>query len=106
MKYIKLTPEGVASEVEVSEDYLDIQKHVGGYFECPRVYGTLPENASVFVNESGLLIGLPHNRAASILTGHYIVGNMLIGGPVDDEGEITPYTPEIKSAIENVVGRF
>jgi hypothetical protein len=51
----------------------EAQAHVGGMVEL--VYD--PHGKQILVNEEGLLMGLPHNREASILSGRFIVGPAL-----------------------------
>lgn len=51
-----------------------LQKAVGGYVE--RV--VLSETLTMWVNEEGLLQGLPINMAATILAGRQIVGDVVL----------------------------
>ena len=52
-----------------------VQKLVGGYIQ--EVYGGNPD-VQYWVNEEGLMRGLPHNEEASDLLGHPIVGPLVI----------------------------
>ena len=51
-----------------------IQKIVNGYFEIIN----LPDNLSMYVNEQGILMGLPINKKASEIAGFKIYGKVLI----------------------------
>ena len=51
-----------------------IQKIVNGYFEIIN----LPNNLSMYVNEQGILMGLPVNKKASEIAGFKIYGKVLI----------------------------
>lgn len=51
-----------------------IQKIVNGYFEVIN----LPNNLSMYVNEQGILMGLPINKEASEIAGFKIYGKVLI----------------------------
>ena len=51
-----------------------IQKIVNGYFEVIN----LPDNLSMYVNEQGILMGLPINKKASEIAGFKIYGKVLI----------------------------
>jgi hypothetical protein len=63
----------------------DYQTAVGGYIEL----AGRPSGLVALVNEDGRSLGLPVNRRASALLGQSIVGNLvLIGGP-DDDGDWT-----------------
>jgi len=69
--------------------YQTMSDAVGGYIEgvgCP--------NGDVlYVNEEGLLIGLERNIGAMLLAQHpHLVGDAIMVGPVDDEGEHLPLT--------------
>lgn len=52
----------------------ELQGHVGGFVE--RVI--LPHGQTMWVNEEGLLHGMPRNPRASELAGGYIVGPVLV----------------------------
>lgn len=93
MKAIKVEPSGKVSRIEINS-YDDLNKAVGGYIE----HFMFGEDHSAYVNEEGKIIGLPENFLATQLCEEYqvglhrddvIVGNMVILGPVDEEGEDT-----------------
>lgn len=59
----------------------ELQDFVGGYIE--RVPLNLPldepePNFEMFVNEEGLILGLPHNDLASMLARQPLVGNTVV----------------------------
>lgn len=81
-------------EVQELVGYDDINKAVGGWIESVFMGG----QATAFVNEEGKLLDLPFNRKATtlwsemnpvILLNDFIVGNMVVFGPLDEEGFVT-----------------
>jgi len=58
-KALKVTADGTVERI-IIEDYTDIQKAVGG------VFISAGGNDDVFVNDGGLLVGLPYNPVASL----------------------------------------
>ena len=90
VKGLVITTDGRAYPTKVGtlDDY---QKIVGGYIEVV----VLADGCSMYVNEEGKLDGLPVNAAATVLVpGDVIVGNVLIVGPTDDEGDDTDIPDE------------
>jgi hypothetical protein len=92
MKAILVSVSGQVSEIEIS-GYEDLRLACGGYIEALRML-----DHSAYVNEEGKLMNLPYNRVATALCEHfgvglmqddYIVGNMVICGPCDGEGDDT-----------------
>lgn len=92
-RFLRIEPDGTEQVVELS-NLLDAQEAVGGYIELVPFTN---HNRTVICNEEGILRGLPHNQKASELVGYGLVGTVLIGGPIDSEGEITDY-PEGEEA--------
>ena len=60
--------------VETEPSLSECQAAVGGMIEA--VY--LPDGRLMYVNEEGLLKGLPLNEMASDIAGKYIVGDVII----------------------------
>lgn len=96
--YALLHTSGNVEIVEV-EDYKDIQALVGGIFCAPWEGRLLDGQASLFANDEGLLMGLEYNTLASLLAGQHLVGPVLMGGAVDDEGNVTDVTDTLKSIL-------
>jgi len=63
---------------------------VGGRFD---VVSTA--HADVWVNDEGLLVGLPLNLIATAMTRSPLVGDAVITGPVDHGGETTDILPRL-----------
>ena len=90
---IKLTAEGNASIIDLSADsneLLTLQMSVGGLIEAK----TLESGYTLIMNEEGKLQGLPVNsRATEIWLANFpnfpdvILGDVVIAGGYDDEGE-------------------
>lgn len=67
-----------------------LQRLVGGYIEAVNLrHPAFPSNATMYVNEEGLLLGLEGNPLASAITHGYIVGPAVLLGPPDREGDDT-----------------
>lgn len=89
---IKASGNVVLYEKDHMPTYDDINSAVGGWIE-----GVPLEGVTAYVNEEGKLQGLPVNMIATLLAHEdsaimsedYIAGNMIVFGPLDDEGEIT-----------------
>ena len=82
---IRITPEGDASHIEI-DGLADMQGVVDGYIEL--VFDP-EDNYEIYVNEEGLLHGLPLNALASLISGRRIVGTALVTGRADKNGDLT-----------------
>lgn len=79
------------------DDLADFQRIVGGYVETV----TLPDiDTVIWLNEDGKLLGLPANRVATLLAkdaglmpGDVIVGDVVVTGGADDNGDETDLPP-------------
>ena len=106
--YAKITPQGEVSLVEIN-NYKDLQQHVEGLITVVplRNEEIIPPESSVFANDEGLLIGLAPNALAQAVTGYpYLVGNVLIGGEVDDEGETSSVNPDTIAKLHEASRRM
>lgn len=99
---IKTTGSREIVEFEVGNSYDTIKNAVGGWIECVH----LPSfGADLWVNEEGKLLSLDHNAFGSVLWakeyGHtdFIVGDIIITGGVDEEGETLGITEEQISGV-------
>lgn len=100
MKCIVIEPSGTVREADL-EDYDALNEAVGGYIELLHLgHGKARQDA--FVNEDGKSLNLLWNAKATGLcramgTGldpqDGIVGNMVICGPADGEGNSTDVDP-------------
>jgi len=90
-----------SGEVEFLTDpvvYKTMSDAVGGYIEpvgCP--------NGDVlYVNEEGLLCGLDRNVGAMLVGQHpHLVGDAIVVGPLDDEGEHLPLTAALVKFLKS-----
>ena len=97
---------------EMTDNYAlaDLQKAVGGLIECVSL--TKKENMDMWVNEEGKLLGLPQNPIATSLyvdehgTRDVMVGDVIVTGGSDDEGETLPLTQTQIDLIMNYNGRI
>lgn len=79
-------------EAHSAPEYDTISAAVGGWIE-----GVALEGVTAYVNEEGKLQGLSPNKIATILAhedqaimpADYIAGDMIVFGPLDDDGEVT-----------------
>ena len=76
-----------------------LNKAVGGYIEALGVEFGEFGNLIMWLNETGKLDGLPRNERASILAHQVIAGDVVITGPVDDEGYETSLSDELVEAF-------
>jgi hypothetical protein len=116
-----LVPESPLGEIEIVEwdtgaagNYDRMRAAVDGYIEAVDVPAL---DATIWVNEEGLLQGRPLNRIATILArmpdprdgwvGDYaLVGPALITGGTDQEGETMALSTRQIEAIKDYLDRF
>jgi len=87
-RYLLVHEDGVM-HTTIIRNLDDLQESVGGIITSVPVMSDeyLHPEQTVYANDEGLLIGLQRNRLAEIITGYpQLVGPVLIGGQVDDEG--------------------
>ena len=104
IKAITITTGSAITCVDVSKNSLELlQKAVGGYVQAIDLDDTL----TLWCNEEGKMMNLPHNEIAQTLWDNvfgpdtdYIVGNIVLTGGTDAEGEIIGLTDE---QISNLV---
>ena len=97
---VKVTTEGKASIIDLeadSNELLTLQTAVGGLIEI----ATLESGYTMFMNEEGKIHGLPINeRATEIWVANFpnfpdvILGDIVLAGETDDEGEQLGLEPE------------
>ena len=91
IKAVIVDPDGTTRDTEIESSLGAFQAVVGGYIE-----GVIGRVATIYVNEEGLLIGLPPNPLATLFAqrflgaGVVLVGTALIVGPPDGAGNDTP----------------
>lgn len=104
VKAITITTDNIVTCFDMSTNSLELlQKAVGGYVQAIDLDDTL----TLWCNEEGKMMNLPHNEKAQILWDNvfgsgtdYIVGDVVLTGGADDEGEIIGLTDE---QINNLV---
>ena len=90
IKAIKVTTDRKIIDIDLADDTLTtLQDAVGGYIEAV----DLSDRLTMWCNEEGKLIGLPHNTLAQHIWAAFfpyspdrIVGNVVFIGGVDDDG--------------------
>lgn len=106
MKRALLIPAGgTPEEVEIPDkDELDaLQGFVGGWIE----YVPTEQDVTLYCNEEGKILNLPPNLLATslfgalLMGGDYLAGDVIVCGPLDDEGYSLPL-PE--SVVQDVMG--
>lgn len=90
-------------DTPIASSYTVLSGAVGGMIEAVDIRGF-----GMYVNEEGKIYGLPENKIATDLFDQtygvgrdIIVGDVVITGGVDDEGEEVGLTPE---QVENLLG--
>ena len=78
MEIIRIGTDNTIGKREIQDVVRDLQDVVGGFFEIVRPQGMRTTDYVMIVNESGLMRGLPENRAGSSLYRHTIVGDIVI----------------------------
>lgn len=76
IKILLIDPSGSLTVESVDSDLETFQELVGGYIEGVAI----PGGVMAYVNDEGLLKGLPHNAVATTLAGRPIVGRMIVFG--------------------------
>jgi len=113
MRALLLPCEGIATVVDVPVDLAWLQARVGGLIEPVRLDQILTDRgrvlveATMFVNETGKNDMLPLNpRATDMATlaigGWFhdvIMGDVVVLGQVDDEGDETPVPDKLVAAV-------
>ena len=77
---------------DIPPSYDQIVQHVGGWLE-----GVAIQNTASYINDEGKIMGLPVNKIATVLAhvdeaimpNDFICGDMVVFGPLDEDGEIT-----------------
>ena len=98
------------AELRVVDGFMlqDLQKAVGGWIEIvPGMY--LPEPLRIICNDEGVLKRLPLNRAASLLYGSGIVGDVLLmaQGWRDGEPDIVGLTEgQAQETVNELLEQF
>jgi hypothetical protein len=98
-KAVVITTEGTKSVVTftIGNSYKILSDTVEGMIECVR----LSENEDLWCNENGIAEGKPLNLIASAIysetfnAGNPILGNVIITGGADDEGETLGLSDEL-----------
>lgn len=85
---------------DINPGLVNLQAQVGGLIELL----VLPvQECSVYINEEGKLLGLPANCISKCHL-DYLAGNILILGPVDEEGKHTlDLKPETLEEIKKYI---
>lgn len=78
MEIVRIGTDNTIGKREIQDVVRDLQDMVGGFFEIVRPQGMRTTDYVMIVNESGLMRGLPENRAGSSLYRHTIVGDIVI----------------------------
>ena len=74
-----------------------IREVVGGWFDCVR-----GDKFHGYVNDTGIIDGLPMNKVASIMFGRYLAGNVIVFGSFSASGEYDGYEHSIDPHVAEV----
>lgn len=103
---LQVTTTGEVTELDLSSDSLQtLQTAVGGWVQAI----DLASDLSMWCNEEGKLTGLPHNPYAQFMWDEvfgahtdYLVGDIVLTGGTDSEGETIGLTQEQVDIIKAV----
>lgn len=106
---IQVKTSGEVTELDLTADSLStLQTAVGGWVQAI----DLASDLSMWCNEEGKLVGLPHNPYAQfmwdkVFGAHtdYIVGDVVLTGGTDSEGETIGLTQEQVEIIKAVTAK-
>ena len=106
---IRITTQGEVSTLDITADSLDtLQGAVGGWVQAI----DLTADMTMWCNEEGKLVGLPHNPYAQFMWDKafgaqtdYIVGDIVLTGGADEEGYSLGLTAEQEQIIRNIVNK-
>ena len=94
-----ISTEGEIAFLTEPVTYETMREAVGGYIAPVRC----PHGDEVYVHDEGLLIGLDPNMGAMLVAQYQpLVGNAIVCGPLDDEGEHTPLTPQVVAFLRRL----
>ncbi len=104
-KALVINTDGTVAVIDPTLDAL--QGAVGGWIQAV----DLSDRLTLWVNEEGKMVGLPHNRYAQLLWDEaygehtdYIVGNAVITGGSDEDGETVSLDDESIAAVKARIG--
>ena len=106
---IQIKADGTVTALDITADSLQtLQTAVGGWVQAI----DLATDMTMWCNEEGKLVGLPHNPYAQHLWDKafgaqtdYIVGDIVLTGGTDEEGYTLGLTAEQEQIIRNVVAK-
>jgi hypothetical protein len=104
-KALVINTDGTVAVIDPTLDAL--QGAVGGWVQAVDLTDTL----TLWVNEEGKMVGMPHNPYAQLLWNEaygentdYIVGNAVVTGGADDEGEMVTLDDATIEAVKARIG--
>ncbi len=106
---IQIKTDGTVTVLDMTADSLQtLQTAVGGWVQAI----DLTADMTMWCNEEGKLVGLPHNPYAQHMWDKafgaqtdYIVGDIVLTGGADDEGMTLGLTAEQEAIIRKVVAK-
>lgn len=95
---VKITTQGECTPFDLNTNELEqLQTAVGGYVQAIN----LSDDITLWCNEEGKIMNLPHNRIAQVLWDKvfgaetdYIVGDIVLTGGTDNEGKTVGLSTE------------
>ena len=98
IRALVIPAETAPTTVMVEDTYNFIRTTVGGWFDCVR-----QKSFHGYVNDTGLIDGLPFNPVASIVFGRVICGDVCLLGSFNAKGEYDGDEHAIDTAIVEAV---
>jgi hypothetical protein len=105
VKAMLITYNGLCEVIDTNGKYEEIREILQGFIEHVSIIKDGKVVGSMYVNEEGKLMGLPVNNVATTLylRGRYgydvIVGDALVFGEGDSDGNETSISPELTADI-------
>ena len=105
MKALVLTAEGEVKELD-GISLQDLQSAVGGWVQAI----DLAPDLTMWLNEEGKLVGLPHNLTAQKLWdktfwvgSDFVVGDVVLTGGTDEEGRTLPLATDTAQRVRELL---
>lgn len=106
MKAAVIRTDGTYTVQEVESEWGAISAIVGGWIEHVMLYPEGSREGSMFINEEGKLKGMAYNEVATSLfkmkrgNWDYIVGDAVVFGGSDENGDETDITDQLLQLID------
>lgn len=91
IKAVIVYPDWTVQHLDIENSLGAFQAAIGGGY----IEGVFTPDATIYVDEEGVMKRLPHNRLASLYAQRVLCGPALILGPGDGDGNDTDVRPTV-----------